>query len=109
MKLLGSGLALNPYHFLLVDSAQETAATPQAQIAFWKQFSAAVSAAKGKPGCPTEGLYNTTVKNRMFARIAKMPVPEDKKAAAKVLAVLESEKCDDQKLLEAYRSGLKGT
>jgi hypothetical protein len=37
-----------------------------------------------------------------------MPVPEDKKATAKVLAILENEKCADQNLLEAYRSGLKG-
>ncbi|MFP6907066.1 MAG: hypothetical protein VCG02_17730, partial [Verrucomicrobiota bacterium] len=103
MKLLESGLALNPYHVLLVDAAQDTASTPQEQIRFWNTFLEALSSARGKPGCPTEGLYNTTVKNRMFTRIARMPVPKDPVAARAVLAFLERVKCPDQKILEAYR------
>ena len=103
MKMLESGLALNPYHFLLVDAAQENATTPQDQIRFWKQFLKALSATKDKPGCPTEGLYNTTVKDRMFKRIARMPVPKNPATAREVLAFLESAKCKDQKVLEAYR------
>ncbi|MBT3469507.1 MAG: hypothetical protein HN467_09315 [Opitutae bacterium] len=106
MKMLESGLALNPYHFLLVDAAQENATTPQDQIHFWKQFLKALSAAKDKPGCPTVGLYNTTVKDRMFKRIARMPLPKDPATAREVLAFLESEKCKDQKVLEAYRKTL---
>ncbi len=103
MKLLESGVTLNPYHVLLVDAAQDTASTPQEQIRFWNTFLEALSSAKGKPGCPTEGLYNTTVKNRMFKRIARMAVPKDPATARKVLAFLERVKCPDQKILEAYR------
>lgn len=102
LKLLASGLDLNPYHFLLVDAAQETASTPQEQIRFWKRFLEALSSAKGKPGCPTEGLYTTTVKNRLFARIARLPVPKDEAAAREVLTFLESAECKDQKILDLY-------
>ena len=102
LKLLVSGLELNPYHFLLVDAAQSSASTPQEQIQFWKQFLKALSSAKSKSGCPTEGLYNTTVKNKMFARIARLPVPKDQAAAGEVLAFLESVGCKDQKVLAAY-------
>ena len=51
---------------------------------------AALKSAAGKPGCPTEGLYVTTVKNRMMDIIAKLPV-EDKAAAGELLALLENE------------------
>ena len=108
VKLLESGLALNPYNFLLVDAVQETAAAPQEQIRFWRSFLTTLTSAAGKPGCPTEGLYNTTVKNTMFARIARLPVPEDKKAVGEVLAFLEEEKCDMPAALAAYRLALDG-
>ncbi len=108
VKLLESGLALNPYNFLLVDAAQNTAATPQEQMRFWKSFQRALTSSGGKPGCPTEGLYNTTVKNKMFARIAKLPVPEDRRAVGEVLAFLEEEKCDIPAALAAYRLALDG-
>ncbi|MFT5497252.1 MAG: hypothetical protein ACI9TH_002658 [Kiritimatiellia bacterium] len=107
IKLLESGLALNPYHFLLVDAALASAATPQEQIQFWKQLNQSLTRAKGKPGCPTQGLYNTTVKNKVFARIAKMSVPKDTTAAKAVLAFLEKAKCEDQKMLDLYRSPQK--
>jgi len=108
LKLLESGLALNPYNFLLVDAAQDAAATPREQIRFWRTFLAALSSAAGRPGCPTEGLYNTTVKKKMFARIAKLPVPEDRAAAGEVLAFLEEEQCDIPAALVAYRLALDG-
>jgi hypothetical protein len=108
LKLLKSALARNVYNFLLVDAAQDTAATAQEQILFWKGFRAALRAVGGKPGCPAEGLYNTTVKNRMFDRIARLPVPKDKKSARRVLSFLEEEKCSNAKTLAAYRRALKG-
>jgi len=108
LKLLESGLALNPYNFLLVDAAQDTAATPQAQIGFWKSFLAALGSAAGKPGCPTEGLYGTTVKKRMFARIAGLPVPEKSESVGEILAFLEEEKCEIPAALAAYRLALDG-
>jgi len=109
VRLLETGLALNPYNFLLVDAAQNTLATPQDQIRFWKSFLASLTSSPAKPGCPTEGLYNTTVKNKMFARIAKLPVPEDKGAVGEVLAFLEKEKCDMPATLVAYRHALGGS
>ena len=107
MKLLKSTLARNVYNFLLVDAAQDTAATAQEQILFWKDFLAALRAVGGKPGCPAEGLYNTTVKNKMFARIASLPIPKDKEAARAVLSFLEKEKCNHAQALAAYRRALK--
>ena len=109
MKLLKSALALNAYNFLLVDAAQDTAATPQEQILFWKSFLAALKPVAGKPGCPAEGLYNTTVKNRMFARIARLPIPKDKESVRSILSFLEKEKCSDAKTLAAYRRALKAS
>jgi hypothetical protein len=107
MKLLKSGLALNAYNFLLVDTAQDTASTPQEQILLWKSFLTALGPAAGKPGCPSEGLYNTTVKNRMFSRISRLPVPKDRESARSVLAFLVKEKCGNEKTLAAYRKALK--
>ena len=103
MKLLASGIAMNPYHFLIVDAAQRTANSPQGQARFWNQFVAAISSAKDRPGCPTEGLYRQTVKTRMFARMAKLPVPKEAKSAQAVLSLLENLKCDDQQVMNAYR------
>jgi hypothetical protein len=108
VKLLKSGLALNAYSFLLVDAAQDAASTPQEQILIWKGFLGALKSSAGKPGCPTGGLYNTTVKNRMFDRISRLPIPKDKKSARRVLSFLEDEKCSNSKTLEAYRRALKG-
>ena len=106
--LLTSGLAINPYNFLLTDAAQATAATAKEQLRFWQTFTATLKAKAPKPGCPAEGLYNRTVKRRMFAKIAKLPVPKDKDAAREVLAFLEKEKCDLPAALTAYRLAIEG-
>jgi hypothetical protein len=106
-ELLESGLALNPYNILLADAAQAHAATPHAQIRFWKSFQQAVSAA-GKPGCPQDGLYNQTVRSGMFARIAKLPVPADTSVARAVLAFLRGEPCADAEALVSYQVALGG-
>jgi hypothetical protein len=108
VKVVTSGLAMNPYNFLLVDAAQDTAATPQEQIQFWRSFTTALKSAAGKAGCPTEGLYSTTVKNKMFARIARLPVPEDQEAAGDVLAFLVESGCDLPAAVAAYRVALNG-
>ncbi len=108
VKLLESGLGLNPYNFLLVDAIQNTMASPREQIRFWRSFRAMLTAAAGKPGCPTEGLYHTTVKNKMFARIAKLPVPEDREAVGEVLAFLEEEECEIPAAMVAYRLASDG-
>ena len=106
MKLLESSIAMNPYHFLIVDTAQKTASSPLGQIRFWNRFVDALASTKGKSGCPVEGLYKQTVKNKMFDRIAALPVPKDKKSAQAVLSFLEGLKCEHKKALNHYRKAL---
>jgi hypothetical protein len=107
-KLLTSGLAMNPYNFLLTDAAQAAAGTPQEQIRFWRRLQATLQAAGDKAGCPVDGLYSKTVKKRVFARIAKLPAPKDKQAAKEVYAFLQSEKCDAPTALVTYRLAVEG-
>jgi len=104
--LLESGLAINPYNFLLTDGAQAIAAAPQDQIAFWRTFQAALPA--NKPGCPATGLYNKIVQQAMFTRLAKMPVPTDKAVAGAVYAFLQKENCDNPSAMVAYDLALNG-
>lgn len=107
-ELLESAVALNPYNIVLADAAQAHAATPQAQIRFWKTFKQALTAAAGKPGCPDNALYNETVHSGMFAKIAKLPVPADAAIARAVLAFLRDEQCTDAEALVSYQVALDG-
>jgi hypothetical protein len=106
IQLLKSSISMNPYHFLIVNSAQDAASSIQEQIQFWNQFAATLSSAANKPGCPTEGLYKKSVKSRMFARIASFPVPKKEQSARKILSFLEDLKCDNQQILDTYRRAL---
>ncbi len=106
--LLTSGLATNPYNFLLTDAAQATADTPQEQVQFWRMFHALLRASAEKSGCPPDGLYARTVKKRVFASIARLPVPKDKQAAREIYEFLVAEKCDAPAALVAYRLALEG-
>ena len=106
--LLTSGLAINPYNFLLTDAAQAAAGTPQEQIRFWRAFQTTLQAAGGKAGCPADGLYSKTVKQRVFATIARLPVPKDKRALEEVYAFLQREKCDSPTALIVYRRAIDG-
>ncbi|NCG26951.1 MAG: hypothetical protein GWP42_05340 [Verrucomicrobiales bacterium] len=105
-RLLKSTISMNPYHFLIVNAAQDAASSVQGQIQFWNQFVSTLSSAAKKPGCPTEGLYKKSVKSRMFARIASFPVPKEKQSARKILSFLEGLKCDNKQIMDAYRSAL---
>jgi len=107
-KLLTSGLALNPYNFLLTDAAQAAAATAQEQVQFWRTFQATLQAAGDKAGCPPGGLYSQTVKKRVFANIAKLPTPKDEQAAREVYAFLQTEGCDTPEALVTYRLTVEG-
>ena len=106
IQLLKSSISMNPYHFLIVNSAQDAASSIQEQIQFWNQFAATLSSAANKPGCPTEGLYKKSVKSRMFARIASFPIPKKEQSARKILSFLEGLKCDNQQILDNYRRAL---
>jgi hypothetical protein len=66
VRLLESGLARNPYNLLLVDAASKTLATAEGRTRFWESYLAVLSSAADKPGCPTDGLYRTTVENRIL-------------------------------------------
>jgi len=105
--LLESGLALNPYNFLLADTCGELAATPQAKLHFWKAFTSALDAVV-KPECPKTGLYPDTVKGRIIKALGKMPVPADKAAAREVLSLLRDGQGGDSGPLNAYRDAVEG-
>lgn len=107
-KLLTSGLAINPYNFLLTDAAQAAAATAAEQIAIWRTFRAELEAVGDKAGCPVDGLYAKTVKKRLFANIAKLPTTKDKPTAKKVHDFLQAERCDAPTALVNYRLVVEG-
>ena len=106
--LLASGMAINPYNFLVTEAAQTAAATPQEQIKFWKTFQTGLNSAGDKSGCKPDGLYSITVKAKVFASIAKLPVPKDKKAAREVYAFLQTENCEAPRAIVAYRQAVEG-
>jgi hypothetical protein len=107
-RLLTSALEMNPYNFLVIDTAQASAATPQEQIRFWRTFQTELTAAGDKVGCKPDGLYPQTVKKKVFSSIAKLPVPTDKRAAREVYTFLQTEKCDAPAALVAYRVAVEG-
>ena len=107
LQLLESAIVLDPYNFLLVDAAQELAATPSEQIRLWVFLKGKLAAA-AKPGCPADGLYNQTIKDRLFANLAKLPVPTDKALAEKVAAFLKEEKCPNAETVAHYQAALNG-
>lgn len=105
-KLLYNAIAQNPYHLLVVDTAIASTETPQGQVDVWKIFRKALNQAEGKLGCPTDGLYSTTVRKKVFDRIAGLPTPGDSKEAERVLGFLKAEKCNRADLLERYHRAL---
>ncbi len=71
-------------------------------------FESTLAGVKDKPGCPATGLYNQIVKDRMFTRVATLPVPEDPEAAQTILDFLVSENCNVPAATAAYRLRLEG-
>ena len=106
--LLTSALAINPYNFLVADAAQASAATPVEQVDFWRTFQTLLTAAGDTAGCKPDGLYSKTVKKKVFASIAKLPVPTDKSTAREVYTFLQAEKCDAPAALVKYRLAAEG-
>ena len=106
--LLTNAIAINPYNFVAVDAAQAAAATPVEQVDFWRTFQTLLRAAGETAGCKTEGLYATTVKTKVFASIAKLPVPSDKSEAKEVYAFCQAEKCDAPAAMVKYRLAAEG-
>ncbi len=107
-KLLESGIEINPYNFLLTDAAQAAAQTPQDQFRFWRLFQEKLAAVDGKPGCPADGLYNTTVKYRMFATLGRLPVPTDAQAAGQIFAFLQEQQYNLPAVVLPYQIAAEG-
>ena len=63
-ELLESGLALNPYNFLLADAGVEAANTPEARSRFETSFAATLDSVT-RTDCPKTGLYPETVYGRL--------------------------------------------
>lgn len=103
---LQSALALCPYNFLLVDDILDGGTQPGQLVAFWKNLKPALDS--GKPGCPTDGLYNTTIKNKLFARLTALPAPADATESVAMLSFLQGEGCTNQTALAAYKIAVKG-
>ncbi|MGD0089031.1 MAG: hypothetical protein ABSE73_03855 [Planctomycetota bacterium] len=107
-ELVESGLAINPFNFLLADAGQALVAAPQAQIHLWTALEAALAATGQKPGCPANSLYSQTVKEHLFEKLAKLPVPADKTAAGEIYKFLQNEKCGNPEALSCYQIAVEG-
>ncbi len=107
LDVLESGLSLNPYNVLLADAGVETAKDAPSEIRFWKAYKSAQAAKTAKPGCPSDALYEATVRESFFRALTKMPVPE-MKSAREVYAFLKAENCDNPDVVAAYQSFVEG-
>ncbi|MFO1520604.1 MAG: hypothetical protein U1F77_07555 [Kiritimatiellia bacterium] len=106
--LLESGLRINPFNILLLESAQELAATPADQIRVWQVLRDALARVSTRPGCPADSLYAKTARQRLFASIARLPVPEERARREEIAAFLEAEHCDVPAATLLYRLKLGG-
>ena len=104
--LLQSAWAASPYNFLLADAAIAAESDPARLADLWSALSPAL--ASGRAGCPSNGLYHTTVKEHLFARVAALPVPVASGVAAGVLDFLRKEGCVNQAALIGYRVAVAG-
>jgi hypothetical protein len=107
LAFLDSALARNPYSFLLVDAAQEVADSAPKQIMVWWKLRERLLMAGRMPGCPADGLYNQTIKKRLYEKLAKLPVPA-KDIAAKIYRTLLEERCEDAALVANYQLAVEG-
>ncbi len=108
LELLESGLAINPYNFLLADAGLALAHTPSEQVHLYQTLQSALATVGNKPGCPIDGLYNQTIQENLFKNLARMPVPSDKDAARKVYSYLQNQKCDNSEVLALYQVAIDG-
>lgn len=108
LPLLLSGLSHNPYAFLVTDAALAAAPTALAQLDFWEHFRAEVERLGDSRGCEPHGLYATTVRHKVFANLARLPLPEDRADQSRVYGFLNAEDCDVPKALVRYRLACDG-
>ena len=74
-----SALAINPYNFLVVDpEGLELADTPRGQFHLWETLHAALAKVHDRSGCPAKGLYDQTVRNKLFRRLAHVRRRQEK-------------------------------
>ena len=104
--LLTCAATSNPYAFLIVEDELGGETDPARLIGFWRQLKTAL--ASGKSGCPANGLYNTTIQDKLFARLAAVTPPTDAAELAAVTNFLADEKCANQAVLTVYKRATEG-
>ena len=85
-------LAINPYNFLCGGCRPGTGRYAQAQFHLWEMLHAALAKVHDRSGCPAKGLYDQTVRNKLFRHLAALPPPPGKKMRQRILAFLETPK-----------------
>ena len=109
LGVLTSTLDICPYNIVLINAAQDAAATPQDQIAVWEKLKAVFASRPERPGQPTTGLYPATIKRQMFEKIASLPLPSEKTEVEAVLSFLRENDCDNVNVLVNYRLAASGS
>ncbi|MEO5716356.1 MAG: hypothetical protein ABIT37_22945 [Luteolibacter sp.] len=105
--LLESAIALNPYNLLITDAALAGIPSATDQVRVWNAFKSAIGKT-GKPGCPQDEIHIETVRNKLFAQLAKLPVPADKSDAIQIMALLRAESCRNAQTMVVYQCALDG-
>ena len=102
LALLQSGIGLDPYNLLLVDTACADLATPQALADFSDGMERLLAAPDKRP----KELYNETVLDRLCARLAKLPLPTDKALLSRLADL--TEKAGDATAWQKIQTALHG-
>ncbi len=100
-KYMSSIMKINPYNLLTIDKAVAAFEQPQHLVHLGKEFKKLFPPIK-KGGCPKEGLYQKTVREKIIAKIGKLEIPKQKKTVHYVYDFLKSAPCDDAVLMN-YR------
>lgn len=103
--LLAEGLAANPFAFAIVDAAVRASDEPEALVA---QLDAFAQALDTVAGAGEYGLYRTTVRDLVHARIAELPASATTERSAALLRELERQGCTDARLLARCWRALGG-
>jgi len=87
--LLINALSQNPYNITLIDAIQNLTTTPQQQIKYNNIIQKLITTHPPKIGCPTQGLYNTTITNNMLKKLQQLPIPNNKQQTAEIYQYLQ--------------------
>ncbi len=107
LKLLRSGVNLNPYNYVVVEQVLTDAGAIEILQAFLEHFTTTVTAVQ-KQGCPSDGLYNTTVKDQVFSKIVKLPLPNNKNELQYLYEYLLKQGCQKQDVIVKVMNEIYG-